>query len=298
MSIYEGSAVALVTPFVENTTDIDWRAFESLLDFHLENNTDALVITGTTGESSTLSDEEQIELIKFAVKHVDGKLPIIAGTGINDTRHALKLSQQAESVGADALLIVTPYYNKASYDGMLAHFHAIADAVTVPIILYDVPSRTGTSLTPEQVGILSEHPNIVALKDAVGNLDYTRAVLDIVPEDFAVYSGNDDLNYDIIAMGGKGAISVTANILPKEVHDLCRLTLDKHTEEAQQLNYKLEDINRDLFAEVNPIPVKYLVHLMNRCALAYRLPMVPPSKEVIEILDTYSELIQPYTVER
>lgn len=296
MSIYEGSAVALVTPFIENTKEIDWRAFESLLDFHLENNTDALVITGTTGESSTLSDEEQIELIKFAVKHVEEKLPIIAGTGINDTRHAIKLSQQAEHVGADALLIVTPYYNKASYNGMLAHFRAIADSVNIPIILYDVPSRTGTSLTPEQVGILAEHPNIVALKDAVGNLDYTRAVLDNVPDDFAVYSGNDDLNYDIIALGGKGAISVTANILPKEVHDLCRLALDGHTKEAQQLNYKLEDINRDLFDEVNPIPVKYLVHKMNRCALSYRLPMVPPSEESAELLDTYLGLIEKYTI--
>ena len=296
MSIYEGSAVALVTPFIENTKEIDWRAFESLLDFHLENSTDALVITGTTGESSTLSDEEQIELIKFAVKHVEEKLPIIAGTGINDTRHAIKLSQQAEHVGADALLIVTPYYNKASYNGMLAHFRAIADSVNIPIILYDVPSRTGTSLTPEQVGILAEHPNIVALKDAVGNLDYTRAVLDNVPDDFAVYSGNDDLNYDIIALGGKGAISVTANILPKEVHELCRLALDGHTEEAQQLNYKLEDINRDLFDEVNPIPVKYLVHKMNRCALSYRLPMVPPSEESAELLDTYLGLIEKYTI--
>lgn len=296
MSIYEGSAVALVTPFIENTKEIDWRAFESLLDFHLESNTDALVITGTTGESSTLSDEEQIELIKFAVKHAEEKLPIIAGTGINDTRHAIKLSQQAEHVGADALLIVTPYYNKASYNGMLAHFRAIADSVNIPIILYDVPSRTGTSLTPEQVGILAEHPNIVALKDAVGNLDYTRAVLDNVPDDFAVYSGNDDLNYDIIALGGKGAISVTANILPKEVHDLCRLALDGHTEEAQQLNYKLEDINRDLFDEVNPIPVKYLVHKMNRCALSYRLPMVPPSEESAELLDTYLGLIEKYTI--
>ncbi|TLQ41088.1 4-hydroxy-tetrahydrodipicolinate synthase [Ruoffia tabacinasalis] len=296
MSIYEGSAVALVTPFIENTKEIDWRAFESLLDFHLENNTDALVITGTTGESSTLSDEEQIELIKFAVKHAEEKLPIIAGTGINDTRHAIKLSQQAEHVGADALLIVTPYYNKASYNGMLAHFRAIADSVNIPIILYDVPSRTGTSLTPEQVGILAEHPNIVALKDAVGNLDYTRAVLDNVPDDFAVYSGNDDLNYDIIALGGKGAISVTANILPKEVHDLCRLALDGNTEEAQQLNYKLEDINRDLFDEVNPIPVKYLVHKMNRCALSYRLPMVPPSEESAELLDTYLGLIEKYTI--
>lgn len=297
MTIFEGSGVALVTPFIENTQEIDWPAFDKLLDFHLENLTDAFIITGTTGESSTLSDEEQIQLIKVAVDRVACRVPVIAGTGINDTRHAIKLSQQAENVGADALLLVTPYYNKASSNGMLAHFNAIADAVNIPIILYHVPGRTGATLTPEQVAILAEHPNIVALKDAVGNLDYTRAVLDLVPDDFAIYSGNDDINFDIIEMGGKGAISVTANILPREVHELCRLTLDGKIEEARQLNYKLEDINRDLFMEVNPIPVKYLVHRMDFCALSYRLPMLPPAEESQVLLDKYLDLVQDYLVD-
>lgn len=296
MSIFEGSGVAIVTPFIENTQEIDWLAFESLLDFHLDNSTDAIIVTGTTGESPTLSDEEQIQLIRFAVKHIDGRLPVIAGTGINDTRHAIKLSQQAEEAGVDGLLIVTPYYNKASYDGMLAHFNAIADAVSTPIILYHVPGRTSASLTPEQVAKLAQHPNIVGLKDAVGNLDYTRSVLDLVNDDFAIYSGNDDINYDIIQMGGKGAISVTANILPREVHDLCHLTLAGQLEEARQLNYQLDDINRDLFIEVNPIPVKYLVHRMNYCALAYRLPMLPPSEETQALLDKYLNLVKDYII--
>lgn len=296
MSIFEGSGVAIVTPFIENTQEIDWLAFESLLDFHLDNSTDAIIVTGTTGESPTLSDEEQIQLIRFAVKHIDGRLPVIAGTGINDTRHAIKLSQQAEEAGVDGLLIVTPYYNKASYNGMLAHFNAIADAVSTPIILYHVPGRTSASLTPEQVAKLAQHPNIVGLKDAVGNLDYTRSVLDLVNDDFAIYSGNDDINYDIIQMGGKGAISVTANILPREVHDLCHLTLAGQLEEARQLNYQLDDINRDLFIEVNPIPVKYLVHRMNYCALAYRLPMLPPSEETQALLDKYLNLVKDYII--
>ena len=296
MSIFEGSGVAIVTPFIENTQEIDWLAFECLLDFHLDNSTDAIIVTGTTGESPTLSDEEQIQLIRFAVKHIDGRLPVIAGTGINDTRHAIKLSQQAEEAGVDGLLIVTPYYNKASYNGMLAHFNAIADAVSTPIILYHVPGRTSASLTPEQVAKLAQHPNIVGLKDAVGNLDYTRSVLDLVNDDFAIYSGNDDINYDIIQMGGKGAISVTANILPREVHDLCHLTLAGQLEEARQLNYQLDDINRDLFIEVNPIPVKYLVHRMNYCALAYRLPMLPPSEETQALLDKYLNLVKDYII--
>lgn len=297
MSIFEGSGVAIVTPFVENTQEIDWTAFEKLIDFHLDNLTDAIIVAGTTGESPTLTDDEQIQLIKFAVKQVAGRIPVIAGTGINDTRHAIKLSQQAESAGVDGLLIVTPYYNKASHAGMLAHFNTIADAVNTPIILYHVPGRTGASLTPEQVATLAEHPNIVGLKDAVGNLDYTRSVLDLVGDDFAIYSGNDDINFDIIEMGGKGAISVTANILPREVHNLCRLTLDGQLEEARQLNYQLEDINRDLFVEVNPIPVKYLLHRMNYCALSYRLPMCPPSEEAQTVLDNYLDQVQAYIIE-
>lgn len=292
--IFTGSAVAIITPFLEGSFEIDWEAFDKLLEFHLSNDTDALVITGTTGEASTLSDDEQIELIKFAVDKVAGRKAVIAGTGINDTRHSIYLSQEAEKAGADALLVVTPYYNKTSYNGMLAHFTAIADSVDLPIILYHVPSRTGASLSPEQVGILSQHKNIVALKDAAGDLDYTKAVIDKVADDFAIYSGNDDLTNAIMQLGGHGTISVTANILPNEIHQLCQFNLDGQTEEANQLNESLDPINSDLFIEVNPIPVKYLAHKMELCQLAYRLPLVPPAEETVAVLDTYIPILEKY----
>lgn len=292
--IFTGSAVAIITPFLEGSFEIDWEAFDKLLEFHLSNDTDALVITGTTGEASTLSDDEQIELIKFAVDKVAGRKAVIAGTGINDTRHSIYLSQEAEKAGADALLVVTPYYNKTSYNGMLAHFTAIADSVDLPIILYHVPSRTGASLSPEQVGILSQHKNIVALKDAAGDLDYTKAVIDKVADDFAIYSGNDDLTNAIMQLGGHGTISVTANILPNEIHQLCQFNLDGQAEEANQLNESLDPINSDLFIEVNPIPVKYLAHKMELCQLAYRLPLVPPAEETVAVLDTYIPILEKY----
>ncbi|MGX7092748.1 4-hydroxy-tetrahydrodipicolinate synthase [Hutsoniella sourekii] len=287
MTIYQGSGVALVTPFVENTREIDWVAFEKLLDFHLDNQTDALIITGTTGEGSTLTDEEQINLIKFAVDHVDGRIPVIGGTGINDTRHSIRLSQQAENAGVNGLLIVTPYYNKASYRGMIEHFEAIADSVKTPIILYHVPGRTGCQLTVDQIVELAKHPNIVGLKDATGDLDFTRQVIQETPEDFAVYSGNDDLTHEIMVMGGQGTISVTANVMPREIHQLCQYHLDGQGMEAGRLNQELEAINRDLFIEVNPIPVKYLVHRLGWCANSYRLPLTPPSEESCRVLDAY-----------
>ena len=294
MYIYEGSGVAILTPFVEETKAIDWPAFEALLDFHLENHTDALIITGTTGESSTLTDEEQIELIKFSVEHVNGRVPVIAGTGINDTAHAIKLSQQAEAVGADALLIVTPYYNKTSPKGMLAHFTAIADAVKTPIILYHVPGRTGAELTVEQVAELAQHPNIVALKDAAGDLDYTRRIREALPDEFAIYSGNDDITLDILKLGGQGTISVTANILPQEIHDLCRYYREGKLEEADALNEKLAQINQDLFIESNPIPVKYIAYRLGLMANSYRLPLIDPSDENKMILDKHDDLVAAY----
>lgn len=294
MLIYEGSAVALVTPFDERTNAIDWPAFEGLLDFHLENETDALVITGTTGESSTLSDGEQIELIKFAVDHVAGRLPIIAGTGINDTAHAIMLSQQAEMVGADALLIVTPYYNKTSPRGMLIHYKTIADSVGIPIILYHVPGRTAATLTVEQVVELSTHPNIVAIKDATGDLEYTKALREHLPADFAIYSGNDDLNLEILKLGGDGFISVTANILPRELHAQYQLYADSKLEEAEALTEKLAGINEALFIESNPIPVKYVSHTLGHIQNSYRLPLVEPSDETKEILAKYDDLVADY----
>lgn len=294
MLIFEGSAVAILTPFNKRTNEIDWKAFEGLLDFHLENETDALVITGTTGESSTLSDGEQIELIKFAVDHVAGRLPIIAGTGINDTAHAIMLSQQAEQVGADALLIVTPYYNRTSTRGMLIHFKTIADSVNIPIILYHVPGRTAATLTVEQVVELSAHPNIVAIKDATGDLDYTKALREHLPADFAIYSGNDDINLEILKLGGDGFISVTANVLPRELHAQYQLFADGKIEEAEALTEKLADINEALFVESNPIPVKYLAHTLGHLDNSYRLPLVEPSDHTKLLLAQFDHLVASY----
>ncbi|MBG9982021.1 4-hydroxy-tetrahydrodipicolinate synthase [Aerococcaceae bacterium DSM 111020] len=289
--IYTGSGVAIITPFVANTRDIDWQAFERLLDFHLEHRTDAIIVTGTTGESATMTDEEQMDVIEFAVKHVNGRKPVIAGTGINDTMHSIKLSQQAEAAGADALLIVTPYYNKANDEGLMTHFTMIAESVQIPIILYDVPGRTGISLRPEQIAELAKFENIVALKDAVGDLEYTQAVMDLVDDNFAIYSGNDDLNLEIVKMGGQGAISVTANVMPNEVHDVIQFAIEGREKEAQTLNDQMNAINHDLFIEVNPIPVKYIASKLGWADLTYRLPLAPPSKETQEILNQYIEVL-------
>lgn len=285
--IYTGSGVAVLTPFIEQTREIDWDTFRKLLDFHLEHKTDAIIVAGTTGESSTMRDDEHIELIKFAVDHVAGRKPVIAGTGVNDTMHSIRLSQQAEQVGADALLVVTPYYNKTNAEGLLTHFKTIAESVNIPIILYNVPGRTNVTITPEQVAELAKCDNIVALKDAVGDLAYTQAVIDLIDEDFAIYSGNDDINLDIVKLGGHGAISVTANIMPDEVHDIMQLYMDGRVEEAEQLNAELAAINEDLFIEPNPIPVKYIASRLGWGALEYRLPLAKPSQPVQEYLERY-----------
>ncbi|MDT2767792.1 4-hydroxy-tetrahydrodipicolinate synthase [Globicatella sulfidifaciens] len=294
MEIFKGSAVALITPFDE-TGAIDWPAFDALLTFHLENQTDALVITGTTGEVSTLTDEEQINLIKRAVEVVEGKIPIIAGTGINDTRHTIELSTKAQAAGADALLLVTPYYNKANYQGMLLHFTKIADAVSIPIILYHVPGRTGAVLSVEQVVELAQHPNIVAIKDATGDLSYTKALAEQVDlEQFAIYSGNDDLIYDILALGGKGVISVLANILPQETHQICQSYFEGDTETSYKLQNDYARLIDSLFVEVNPIPVKYMMHLMGYNQNAYRLPLWEPSEQVKIELESLLPVVKHY----
>lgn len=294
MEIFKGSAVALITPFDE-TGAIDWPAFDALLTFHLENQTDALVITGTTGEVSTLTDEEQINLIKRAVEVVEGKIPIIAGTGINDTRHTIELSTKAQAAGADALLLVTPYYNKANHQGMLLHFTKIADAVSIPIILYHVPGRTGAVLSVEQVVELAQHPNIVAIKDATGDLSYTKALAEQVDLDqFAIYSGNDDLIYDILALGGKGVISVLANILPQETHQICQSYFEGDTETSYKLQNDYARLIDSLFAEVNPIPVKYMMHLMGYNQNAYRLPLWEPSEQVKKELESLLPVVKHY----
>lgn len=297
VAIFEGSGVAVITPF-DSTGKVDYEAFRRLLDLHLNHSTDAIIITGTTGESATLSDEEQLKLIEIGVNHVAGRVPVIAGTGSNATMHSIELSQAAEKLGADGLLCVTPYYNKASDKGMRLHFEAIANAVSIPIILYHVPGRTGATLSPEQVAMLSKHPNIVAIKDATGDIEYTKAVKALVDDSFTIYSGNDDGILDVLEVGGKGVISVLANVAPKETHDMCMAYLSGDVHGARQIEQHLAELIHDLFVEVNPIPVKYLQHLLGYNENVYRLPLCAPAEAIQAKLKTHLPMLAHYTIER
>lgn len=272
--IFEGSAAAVITP-MDDDGNIDFSAMERLLDFQLENHTDGIVVNGTTGESAVLSDEERLQIIAFTVKHIGGRIPVIAGTGSNCTAHAVRLSKEAEALGADALLVVTPYYNKASQQGLQEHFTAIADSVKLPIILYNVPGRTGVNISPETCRKLSGHPNIQAIKEAGGDISRVAKIASLCRNDLDIYSGNDDQTVPVLSLGGKGVISVLANIMPKEMHEMCRLFLDGKTAESAGMQLELLDLMNALFCEVNPIPVKAALNLMGFCKESYRLPLTP-----------------------
>lgn len=272
--IFEGSAAAVITP-MDCDGDIDFSAMERLLDFQLENHTDGIVVNGTTGESAVLSDEEKLQIIAFTIKHIGGRIPVIAGTGSNCTAHAVRLSKEAEALGADALLVVTPYYNKASQQGLQEHFTAIADSVKLPIILYNVPGRTGVNISPETCRKLSGHPNIQAIKEAGGDISRVVKIASLCRNDLDIYSGNDDQTVPVLSLGGKGVISVLANIMPKEMHEMCRLFLDGKTAESAGMQLELLDLMNALFCEVNPIPVKAALNLMGFCKESYRLPLTP-----------------------
>lgn len=269
--LFTGSCVAIVTPMNEKGVDFD--AFGELLEFHIANKTDAVVVCGTTGEASTMPDAEHLSCIEYAVKKVNHRIPVIAGTGSNDTPHAIYLSQSAESLGVDGLLLVTPYYNKASQKGLIKHFNAIAESVSIPCILYNVPGRTGVNIAPETVLELSKTPNIVGIKEASGNISLTAKIAAICPKDFAIYSGNDDMILPILSLGGKGVISVLANVLPKETHDMVALYLEGKTAESTELQLKYLDLVNSLFIEVNPIPVKTALNLMGMNAGILRMPL-------------------------
>ena len=231
--IFTGAAVAIVTPF--NEEGINFEELKRLIDFNIENGTDAIVIAGTTGESSTMSDEEHKEVIKFTVDYVNKRIPVIAGTGSNDTLYALELSQYAEKVGVDGLLIVTPYYNKTTQLGLVKHYNYIADRVNIPIILYNVPSRTGVNITPKTCLELSKHKNIVAVKEASGNLSQVAEIRALCGDELNIYSGNDDQISPILSLGGKGVISVLSNVAPKETHEICQLFFDGKAEESAKI---------------------------------------------------------------
>lgn len=267
-----GSIVALVTPMHADGS-LDWEALEGLLDWHLQAGTSAIVAVGTTGESATLDAHEHITVVRHCVTHLAGRLPVIAGTGSNSTREAIDLSAEAASAGADACLLVTPYYNRPSQRGLQLHYEAIADAVDVPQIMYNVPSRTAVDLENETALRLARHERIVAIKDATGKLDRGRELLAAVPEGFAVYSGDDATATRYMLAGASGNISVTANVVPALVAELCRAALAGDREQAEALDARLATLNSALFVEANPMPVKYALAQMRRIGDGIRLPL-------------------------
>ena len=270
-TIFKGAGVAIITPFTEDGVNYD--ELGRIIEDQIANGTDAIVITGTTGESSTMSDEEHKEAIRYTVEKVNKRIPVIAGTGSNETSYAIQLSKYAEEVGADGLLLVTPYYNKATQKGLIAHYTAIADAVNIPIILYNVPSRTGVTIQIPTFVELAKHPNIVAVKEASGNLSAVAKIRHAVGDALDVYSGNDDQIVPILSLGGKGVISVLSNVTPKKTHDICQLYFDGKVEESAKLQIELIDLIDALFCEVNPIPVKVAMRMLGYEAGPLRLPL-------------------------
>ena len=270
-TIFKGAGVAIITPFTEDGVNYD--ELGRIIEDQIANGTDAIVITGTTGESSTMSDEEHKEAIRYTVEKVNKRIPVIAGTGSNETSYAIQLSKYAEEVGADGLLLVTPYYNKATQKGLIAHYNAIADAVNIPIILYNVPSRTGVTIQIPTFVELAKHPNIVAVKEASGNLSAVAKIRHAVGDALDVYSGNDDQIVPILSLGGKGVISVLSNVAPKKTHDICQLYFDGKVEESAKLQIELIDLIDALFCEVNPIPVKVAMRMLGYEAGPLRLPL-------------------------
>ena len=280
--LFEGSGVAIVTPFKDGK--INYDAMGNLIEWHIENKTDAIIVCGTTGESATMSDEERKTAIKFVVDKVNKRIPVIAGSGSNNTAYSVELSKYCQEVGADGLLVVTPYYNKSTQDGLIKHFTTIAESVDIPIILYNVPGRTGVNIKPTTVEKLSKVKNIVAIKEASGDISQVAEISRLCGDDFVIYSGNDDQIVPILSLGGSGVISVLANILPKETHDIVEKYLSGDIEEARKLQLSLNELVSSLFIEVNPIPVKAAMNLMGLEAGELRLPLVEISETNLKVL--------------
>ncbi len=281
----KGSIVAIVTPMHEDGS-LDLAAFRTLIDFHIAEGTDAIVVVGTTGESPTVDVEEHHSLIATAVQHAAGRIPIIAGTGGNSTREATELARFAKQAGADASLTVVPYYNKPTQEGMYQHFKAIAEAVDMPHILYNVPGRTVADMSNDTVLRLAQIPNIVGIKDATGNIERGSDLLQRAPKDFAVYSGDDASTLALLLLGAQGTISVTANVAPKLMHEMCAAALNDELAKAREINFRLLGLHRNLFVEANPIPVKWAVARMGRINNTLRLPLTPLSQGAQDIVET------------
>ena len=271
-TIFTGSGVAIVTPMNEDGS-VNYDAYADLIDFQIENKTDAIITCGTTGESSTLSDDEHREVIRFAIEQTAGRVPVIAGTGSNDTKYAIELSQAAGEMGADGLLLVTPYYNKTSQRGLIAHFGMIAESVKTPMILYSVQSRTGVNIAPETAFELSKYENIVAIKEASGNISQVAKIRAMCGDSLDVYSGNDDQIVPLLSLGGKGVISVLANVAPEVAHNICQYYFDGRVEDSMKLQLEYLDLCNDLFIDVNPIPVKEALNMMGMNVGPCRMPL-------------------------
>ena len=283
MAIFTGSGVAIVTPFTQNNA-VNFDKLAELVEWQIREGTDAIIACGTTGESPTLSDEEHKKVIECAVEVAKKRVPVIAGSGSNDTAYAVQMSIHAEKVGADALLCITPYYNKPTQKGLIANFIAIADAVSIPIIMYNVPGRTGVNLAPETVAKLAEHRNICGVKEASGNIAQVAEIARLVPPDFALYSGNDDMVVPLMSLGGLGVISVVANIAPKDTHLMAKSFLDGNLKKAQELQLSMKPLIDALFCETNPIPVKTAMNLMGMNVGGLRLPLTEMSDANVEKL--------------
>ncbi len=287
MAVFKGSGVAIVTPF--NDKGINFEKLGELLDWHVACGTDAIVICGTTGEASTMTDEEKRAAYKYTVNRISGRIPVIAGTGSNDTRHTILLSQYAEEAGCDGVLCVTPYYNKTTQKGLIAHYTAVGDSIGIPVIIYNVPGRTGLNINADTLKTLSTHKNIAGVKEASGNISQVVEIGMFCDENFCMYSGNDDQVVPLLSVGGIGVISVTANIIPKVMHDMVANYLKGDVKTAMELQLSMKHLNDALFCEVNPIPVKTAMNLIGHNVGDLRLPLVEMAES--NLLRLKNELI-------
>ncbi len=272
----KGSIVALITPFNEDGS-VNFDKLGELLEMHVENGTDGILVLGTTGESSTMSHEEDDAVVEYTIKKINHRLPVVVGAGSNSTQTAIEKSIKYDKMGADYLLIITPYYNKANEQGMIAHFTRVADAVSIPVIMYNVPGRTGCKLSENAVKVLSQHPNICGIKEASGDISYVMNISRYLNDDFVMYSGNDDMVIPVLSAGGQGVISVFANTNPQECHDMVASWFEGDLQKSLSIQQKYLDYIHALFCEVNPIPVKEALNLMGKEVGGYRLPLYPMS---------------------
>ena len=274
--IFTGAGIAILTPMHADGS-INWEEFGRLIDWQIENSTDAIIVCGTTGESSTMSDEEHLNAIRFAVERAAGRVPVVAGAGSNDTAYAVNLAKESKEAGVDGILVVTPYYNKTSQRGLIAHYNTIADATDLPMILYHIPGRTGVTIAPQTFKELSRHPNIVAVKEASGNISKIAETKYLCGDDLDLYSGNDDQIVPILSLGGIGVISVLSHVAPKATHDICQLYFDGKVKESARLQLEYMDLIHALFIDVNPIPDKDAMNQMGFAAGPCRMPLYPMS---------------------